>query len=194
MKIRKILNAGFYNEFTPGQMALVKGRLIVVFVASLLAHMHVVGFGGLEEARFAPLVYLIWLSVAAGAGAIASIILMRDWLGGSGMAGFARALVALMGMTIMTFGVASALVLPLYGRLLGPLLIHVTTVNLPIMLAIWFSAVWTAHLMHRRRVDELSSIYKVALPEDRPLRQFSVLSRLSLPATLAHQRARWTNS
>lgn len=132
-----------------------------------------------------------WFGLATSIGAAVALFLSFSWFGGTGVRGAIRAFVGAGLLTALTFMFSVVFSLPVTWHVFGALVLETLGVNL-----IFFSIAWAAitlmlHIMCSVHHLERLSIFSAQLNEPAPLYQFSVLSRLAVPATLAHQRSLW---
>lgn len=129
--------------------------------------------------------------LAIGTSTSIALLLCRPWFGAGQLLGVGRAIIGGAVLTALTLLLSAVLSLPLIWKVFETLVFKMVIADFRLFAVIWAAAVGILHVLCRQRRREIASIFEAELPQPAPLHQFSVLSRLSLPATLAHQRSRW---
>ena len=96
-----------------------------------------------------------WIVIACGIAAGAALYLAQGWLGGRGVLGLARALVAMVLVTFVAALIAGTLVAPFYGTLAAPFVLLSEFISAPLLAAAWIGVLFCAHLLCVIRRDEL---------------------------------------
>ncbi len=178
-------------RLTRGEWLRCLGFGLALLVAATLSHWIITRSGVSASLPVSTEIQIMWNYMAGAFAALVGLFLAQHWFGTARLLGGARAILGLAIASVITVGIGLTLIAPLYFGALGELLVHALLADWGIAPAVWFGTLWMCHVWSKPLHDERSSIFNAVLSEPVPLRQFSVLSRLRLPDTHAHQRARW---
>ena len=138
---------------------------VAIFGAALGLNV-VLTLGGVA-ALIAPFTaYDYWVIFSSAVGGCMGLYLGREWLGHAGAKGHGRALLGMVWISFVGALFGGTLALPLYGTMFGPFTLVVTLFSAPLLAVLWFSALFSAHLMIKVRRIERDSIHHVMLPSD----------------------------
>ena len=171
-------------------LSLTLGQRMIV-CAYLLASGSAVLLSQILLSEFHSPVDPFWFGLTTSIGAAVALFLSLSWFGGSGVRGTVRAFAGAGLLTALTFMFSVAFSLPVTWHVFGALVLEMLRVDLIFFGVAWAAVILMLHIMCSVHHVERLSIFSTQLYEPAPLHQFSVLSRLALPATLAHQRSRW---
>ncbi|WP_342076185.1 hypothetical protein [Yoonia sp. SS1-5] len=120
----------------------------------------------------------LWIIVAGGVASGVALFLTRNWMGGAGALGIARAGLAGVLIALVAALIAGTLVSPVYGTLVGPFVLVAEFVAKPWLGVGWFAIIYIAHsLMMMWRAEQQSGPVTY---DPRAVSQLSQLSQANL--------------
>lgn len=91
--------------------------------------------------------YNVWVIAAGGLSAGLALHLGRAWFGGRGVMGFARLVLGMVMVTIVTAVISGTLIAPLFGGLAAPIVLLTIFVANPWLAVSWFGLLLGVHVL-----------------------------------------------
>lgn len=125
--------------------------------------------------------YSVWTVIAGVIGGAFALYAARGWLGLPGVFGWIRAAVGGMAAALIASVIAGTLIMPLYGTFYAPVMLATEFMQLPILAAGWFAAIFGAHYLMTALKEERSWEYvEEEVTTTQLTSQLSPLSRVNL--------------
>lgn len=160
-----------------GERAYALAYGIVMSVAAGLTVYVMAGVEGVAVLPVDPAFYSIWTVIAGVLGGAFALYAARGWLGLRGVLGWIRAAIGGMAAALIASVIAGSLIMPLYGTFYAPVMLATKFMELPILAAGWFAAIFVAHYLMTALKEERS--WEYVEEEGTPTELTSGLSPLS---------------
>jgi len=154
------------NKYSDGERGVYLAYAIVSLFGALLSFLVINQLGGSSEILRPLGLYDLW-SIASGAvGASIGLYVGRRWLGGTGLSGWLKALVAIPVISFIAALAGGTLALPIYGTMFGPMALAVTFYENVIVFVFWTWTVLIAHILFISYRKERASVFAVLAPSE----------------------------